>query len=86
MDIRKVVKHITETHSLWVFAQLELIRFATLFCFSFPHGVSRITPLTSTTWVADTLPSGNALYVCQRDISIKPQFTKNVKGFFKKTL
>ena len=44
MDIRKVVKHIPETHILGVLAQLELVCSAILFLFSFPHGVSRITP------------------------------------------
>ena len=84
MDIRKVVKHITQTHMLWVFAQLELVCFAILFLFSLPHGVSRITPLSPAKWEADTLPSGNASHVCQRDTYIEPQFTKNVKCFFKK--
>ena len=85
MDIRKVIKHIAETHVFWVFAQLELIRFAVLFLFFFFHRVSRITPLSPAKWEADTLPSGNASHVCQRDTSIKPQLVRNVKRFFKKT-
>ena len=50
MDIRKVVKHITETHILWVFAQLELVCSAILFLFSFRHGASRITLLSLIQW------------------------------------
>ena len=53
MDIRKVVKHITETHILGVFAQLELVGSAMLFLFSVSHGVSRITPLTPNQWVGN---------------------------------
>ena len=56
MHVRKVIKHIAETHILGVFAQLELVCFAILFLFSLPHGVSRITPLSSAKWEADTLP------------------------------
>ena len=51
MHIRKVIQHIPETHSLWMFAQLELVCSAMLFLFSFSHGVSRITPLTPLQWV-----------------------------------
>ena len=47
---------------------------------------SRITPLSPSQWEADTLPGGNAVNVCQRDTSIKPQLTKKVKRFFKKML
>ena len=88
MDICKVIKHVAETHILWVFAQLELVCSAILFLFSVSHGVSRITPLSPVKWEeTDTLPSGNASHVgFQRDTSIKPQFTENVKSFFQKTL
>ena len=88
MDIRKVVKHIPETHMLWVFAQLELVCSAILFLFSLPHGVSRITLLSPIQWEeTSTLPSGNAESAgFQRDINIKPQFTKDGKCFLKKTL
>ena len=85
MDIRKVVKHSPETHMLWVFAQLELVCFAMLFLFSFPHGVSRITLLTPNQWVGPTRNQAVTLIMSvQRDISIKPQLTKNVKCLFKK--
>ena len=85
MDIRKVVKHIAETHSLWVFAQLELVCSAILFLFSFPHGVSRITLLSPIQWEeTSTLPSGNAESAgLQRDTSIKPQFINFAQCFFK---
>ena len=43
----------------------------------------KIKHLSPTEWEADT-PSGNALYVCQLDTYIKPQFHRNVKCFFKK--
>ncbi len=51
MDIRKIVKHIAETHILGVFAQLELVCSAILFLLSFFHGVSRIMLLTPEQWV-----------------------------------
>ena len=86
MDIRKVVKHIPQTHILWVFAQLELVCSAILFLFSLPHGLSRITPLSPNEWEAGTQSCDYARYACQRDTYIEPQFTKNVKCFFKKTL
>jgi len=87
MHIRKVIKHVPQTHILWVFAQLELIGSAMLFLFAFPHGVSRITPLTPTQWVGPTRHQEVTLCMSvQRDTSIKPQFTENVKCFFKKTL
>ena len=86
MDIRKVVKHIPQTHILWVLAQLELVCSAILFLFSLPHGVSRITPLSPNEWEAGTQSCDYARYACQRDTYIEPQFTKNVKCFFKKTL
>ena len=50
----------------------------------FASRFSRITLLSPTEWEADTPPSGDALYVCQRDTSIKPQLTKKVKVFFQK--
>ena len=86
MHVCKIVKHIPETHSLWVFAQLERVCSAILFLFSFSHGVSRITPLSPYKWEASQLPSGNSCKTCQRDTSIKPQLRRNVKCFFKKTL
>ena len=88
MDIRKVVKHIPETHILGMFAQLELVCAAILFLFSVPHGVSRITRLSPIQWEeTSTLPSGNAESAgLQRDAYIKPQFVENVKCFFQKTL
>jgi len=81
MDIRKVVKHIPETHILWVFAQLELVCFAILFLFPFPHRVSRITLLSPIQWEeTSTLPRGNAESAgFQRDTDIKPQSTEKVK-------
>jgi len=81
MDIRKVVKHIPETHILWVFAQLELVCFAILFLFAFPHRVSRITVLSPIQWEeTSTLPRGNAESAgFQRDTYIKPQSTGKVK-------
>lgn len=87
MDIRKVVKHIPETHILWVFAQLELVCSAILFLFSLSHGVSRITLLSPIQWEeTSTLPSGNAESAgLQRDTYIKPQLVENVKCFFQKT-
>ena len=84
MDIRKVVKHITETHILGVLAQLELVCSAILFLFSLPHGVSRITPLSPNEWEAGTQSCDYARYACQRDTYIEPQFTENVKCFFQK--
>jgi len=64
MHLRKVIKHIAETHSFGVFAELELIRFAGLCLFSFFHGVSRITPFNPfTVGRTDTLPWGNAVNV-----------------------
>ena len=48
------------------------------------HGLSSIKPLTPDEWVASTPPSGDAHHACQLDTIIKPQFTKNVKCFFKK--
>ena len=85
MHLRKVIKHITEMHSLGVFAELELIRFAILFLFWFFHGVSRITPLTPFQWVGPTHNQAIVLKLSvQRDTSIKPQLTKNVKCFFSK--
>ena len=77
VDIAKIVKHIAQAHVFRMFAYLIFIRSASAFLFSislFCHWISRITSLTPNQWVADTLPSGNAGYVCQRDTSIKPQF------------
>ena len=86
MDIRKIVKHIPETHVLWVFAQLELVRSTMLFLFSFLfHGVSRITLLTPFKWVGPTHSRETTLEMpAQRDTYIKPQFRKKIKCFFKK--
>ena len=84
VNIAQIVKHIAETDILGVFAELKLVCSAILFLLSFSHGLSRITPLTPTQWEADTLPSGNAVHVCQRDAYIKPQFMKKVKCFFQK--
>ena len=89
MHVAQVVKHIAQAHIFRMFAYLIFIRSASAFLFSLSlvcHWISRITALTPNQWVADTLPSGNAGYVCQRDTYIKPQFAKNVKCFFKKTL
>ncbi len=88
MDIRKVVKHIPETHILWVFAQLELVCSTILFLFAFPHGVSRVTLLSPIQWEeTSTLPSGNAESAgLQREAYIKSQLTNFVKDFFQKTL
>ena len=86
MDIRKVIKHIAETHILGVFAQLELVCSAILFLVSLPHRVSRITPLTPFQWVGPTRCQAATLEMSvQRDTHSKPQLSKNVKCFFKKT-
>ena len=86
MHVRKVIKHIAETHILGMFAQLELIRFAVLFLFSFFHGLSRISLLSPYEWEeTSTPPSGDARNAgFLRDTYIKPQFTENVKCFFQK--
>ena len=48
MNITQVVKHITKTHVLRVFAYLIFVRSATLFFFTFFfHGFSHITLLTA---------------------------------------
>ena len=50
------------------------------------HGCSRITPLTPVKWVGPTHYQAVMLHMSvQRDTSIKPHFTKNVKCFFRKT-
>jgi len=64
MDIAEFIQQIAQTHVLRMFAELELIRFAGLCLFSFPHGVSRITPFNPfTVGRTDTLPWGNAVNV-----------------------
>ena len=51
------------------------------------HGCSRITPLTPVKWVGPTHYQAVMLHMSvQRDTSIKPHFTKNVKCFLRKTL
>ncbi len=52
------------------------------------HGLSSIKPLTPDEWVeTSTPPSGDAHHAgFQLDTIIKPQFTKNVKCFFKNAM
>ncbi len=90
MHVAQVIKHIPQAHIFRMFAYLILVDATRAFLFSlslFRHWISRITSLSPTKWEeTSTLPSGNASYACQRDTSIKPQFTENVKCFSKKTL
>ena len=51
-----------------------------MFCVS--YGLSGIRCLSPNQWEADTLPSGNADYVCQPDALTIPQFRPKVKCFF----
>ena len=65
MHLPHIVKQVANANCIRLFPQRVFIGF---------HRTIKYQVLTPAKWVADTLPSDNALHVCQLDTYIKPHF------------
>ena len=74
MHLPHIVKQIAKTYRIRLTAKLIFIG---------SHGPSRpsLYPIPIQ-WEADTLPSSNAVHVCQQDSNTGQHFSANVKSFF----